>query len=81
MIYGMLCVSTVICQCCLLQVHGTAPDIAGQDKANPTALLLSAVMMLRHMKLHSHADDVERAVLATIRDGNVRISQNLALVI
>ena len=64
----------VICQCCLLQVHGTAPDIAGQDKANPTALLLSAVMMLRHMKLHSHADDVERAVLATIRDGNVRMS-------
>lgn len=51
-------------------VHGTAPDIAGQDKANPTALLLSAVMMLRHMKLNSHADDVERAVLATIRDGN-----------
>jgi isocitrate dehydrogenase (NAD+) len=29
------------------QVHGTAPDIAGLDKANPTALLLSAVMMLR----------------------------------
>ena len=28
-------------------VHGTAPDIAGEDKANPTALLLSAVMMLR----------------------------------
>merc|ERR1712038_1179643 len=30
-------------------VHGTAPDIAGQDKANPTALLLSSVMMLHHM--------------------------------
>jgi isocitrate/isopropylmalate dehydrogenase len=30
-------------------VHGTAPDIAGKDKANPTALLLSAVMMLRHL--------------------------------
>src|SRR4051794_6576843 len=29
-------------------VHGTAPDIAGQDKANPTALLLSGIMMLRH---------------------------------
>ena len=30
-------------------VHGTAPDIAGKNKANPTALLLSAVMMLRHL--------------------------------
>ncbi|KAK2567983.1 Isocitrate dehydrogenase [NAD] subunit alpha [Acropora cervicornis] len=43
-------------------VHGTAPDIAGLDKANPTALLLSAVMMLRHMQLQSHADLVEKAV-------------------
>ena len=30
-------------------VHGTAPDIAGQDKANPTAILMSGVMMLRHL--------------------------------
>ena len=52
-------------------MHGTAPDIAGQDKANPTALLLSAVMMLRHMELHSHADMVEKAVLATIKEGMV----------
>ncbi|CAH3193566.1 unnamed protein product, partial [Porites evermanni] len=52
-------------------VHGTAPDIAGQDKANPTALLLSAVMMLRHMELHSHADSVEGAVLETIKEGQV----------
>ncbi|KAJ9057430.1 NAD-dependent isocitrate dehydrogenase [Entomophthora muscae] len=47
-------------------VHGTAPDIAGQDKANPTALLLSSVMMLRHMHLTTHADKVESAVLKTI---------------
>ncbi|KAJ7376590.1 Isocitrate dehydrogenase [NAD] subunit alpha, mitochondrial [Desmophyllum pertusum] len=52
-------------------VHGTAPDIAGQDKANPTALLLSAVMMLRHMELQSHAKDVETAVLETIKEGKV----------
>ena len=58
---------------CCFQVHGTAPDIAGQDKANPTALLLSAVMMLRHMELHSHADSVEEAVLETIKEGQVRI--------
>lgn len=56
---------------CFLQVHGTAPDIAGQDKANPTALLLSAVMMLRHMELQSHARDVETAVLETIKEGKV----------
>eukprot|EP00004_Rigifila_ramosa_P013998 TRINITY_DN3144_c0_g1_i1.p1 TRINITY_DN3144_c0_g1~~TRINITY_DN3144_c0_g1_i1.p1 ORF type:complete len:345 (+),score=84.61 TRINITY_DN3144_c0_g1_i1:103-1137(+) len=49
-------------------VHGTAPDIAGQDKANPTALLLSAVMMLRHMRLQSHADLIENAVLTVIRE-------------
>ncbi|XP_048584116.1 probable isocitrate dehydrogenase [NAD] subunit alpha, mitochondrial, partial [Nematostella vectensis] len=52
-------------------VHGTAPDIASQDKANPTALLLSAVMMLRHMKLNSHADAVEKAVLKTISEGKM----------
>jgi len=52
-------------------VHGTAPDIAGQDKANPTALLLSSVMMLRHMGLNTHANQVEGAVLKTIREGKV----------
>ncbi|KAI0241683.1 NAD-dependent isocitrate dehydrogenase [Massospora cicadina] len=50
-------------------VHGTAPDIAGQDKANPTALLLSSVMMLRHMQLSNHADKIESAVLKTIAQG------------
>ncbi|RKP05680.1 hypothetical protein THASP1DRAFT_30425 [Thamnocephalis sphaerospora] len=52
-------------------VHGTAPDIAGQDKANPTALLLSSVMMLRHMGLEDKALSVERAVLTTIAEGAV----------
>ncbi|KAI9225446.1 MAG: isocitrate dehydrogenase, NAD-dependent [Piptocephalis tieghemiana] len=52
-------------------VHGTAPDIAGQDKANPTALLLSSVMMLRHMNLDSHAQSIESAVLKTISEGQV----------
>ncbi|CAH8630966.1 unnamed protein product [Heterobilharzia americana] len=49
-------------------VHGTAPDIAGQDLANPTALLFSAIMMLRYMGLNSHADLIQSAVLATIRE-------------
>jgi len=50
-------------------VHGTAPDIAGQDKANPTALLLSAVMMLRYMELTQHAAKIEKACFDTIKEG------------
>ncbi|XP_006870954.1 PREDICTED: isocitrate dehydrogenase [NAD] subunit alpha, mitochondrial isoform X2 [Chrysochloris asiatica] len=50
-------------------VHGTAPDIAGKDMANPTALLLSAVMMLRHMGLFDQAAKIETACFATIKDG------------
>lgn len=43
-------------------VHGSAPDIAGQGKANPTALLLSSIMMLKHMGLYNRAGMIERAV-------------------
>jgi isocitrate dehydrogenase (NAD+) len=50
-------------------VHGTAPDIAGKDIANPTALLLSAILMLRHLELFPVADRVEAALLKTIADG------------
>ncbi|MGE5414134.1 MAG: isocitrate dehydrogenase (NAD(+)) [Syntrophomonadaceae bacterium] len=50
-------------------VHGTAPDIAGQNKANPTALLMSAVLMLRHLDLPAHADRVEKALLDAFRAG------------
>ncbi len=50
-------------------VHGTAPDIAGRNLANPTALLLSAILMLRYLDLPGHADRVERALLATFRAG------------
>uniref|UniRef100_A0A915EAM1 Isocitrate dehydrogenase [NAD] subunit, mitochondrial n=1 Tax=Ditylenchus dipsaci TaxID=166011 RepID=A0A915EAM1_9BILA len=51
-------------------VHGTAPDIAGQDKANPTALLLSSVMMLRYMGLESYANKIERACFDAIAHGD-----------
>ncbi|KAN0061045.1 NAD-dependent isocitrate dehydrogenase [Thecaphora frezii] len=51
-------------------VHGSAPDIAGQDKANPTALLLSSIMMLRHMSLFDKADQIESAVFKTIAAGD-----------
>ncbi|XP_054159399.1 probable isocitrate dehydrogenase [NAD] subunit alpha, mitochondrial [Oppia nitens] len=48
-------------------VHGTAPDIAGQDKANPTALLLSAIMMLRYLNLNPYADSIENACYSVIK--------------
>ncbi|CAF3408094.1 unnamed protein product [Rotaria sp. Silwood1] len=58
-------------------VHGTAPDIAGQDKANPTALLLSAVMMLRHLHMFDKAELIEKACFDTIKEGKVRHKKNL----
>ncbi len=53
-------------------VHGTAPDIAGKGLANPTALLMSAVMMLDWLKLESHARRIERAVLQVHATGSAR---------
>ncbi|CAH2273214.1 isocitrate dehydrogenase [NAD] subunit alpha, mitochondrial [Pelobates cultripes] len=53
-------------------VHGTAPDIAGKDLANPTALLLSAVMMLRHMGLQEYGRKIEAACFETIKSGQAR---------
>ncbi len=50
-------------------VHGTAPDIAGKNIANPTALLLSGCMMLRHLELGYHAALIENALLATLEEG------------
>lgn len=52
--------------CALFEsVHGSAPDIAGQGIANPTAMILSAVMMLDHLGLHSIAKRVRNALRAT----------------
>jgi isocitrate dehydrogenase (NAD+) len=51
-------------------VHGSAPDIAGKHLANPTALMLSAVLMLRHIGQEAAADRMERAIQETYRDGN-----------
>jgi isocitrate dehydrogenase (NAD+) len=50
-------------------VHGSAPDIAGKDLANPTALLMSAILMLRHLEMAPIADRVEGALLETLRAG------------
>ena len=53
-------------------VHGTAPDIAGKNIANPTALLMSACLMLAHMGEHDASVRLRRALEATIEDGTVR---------
>lgn len=50
-------------------VHGSAPDIKGQNKANPTALLLSAVEMLRYIEEYSYADKIEKALFKTLTQG------------
>jgi isocitrate dehydrogenase len=50
-------------------VHGTAPDIAGRGIANPCSLLISGLMMLRHLGLISFADQIENALLVTLEKG------------
>ena len=59
-------------------VHGSAPDIAGKNKANPTALVLSAAMMLRHIGEGKAANGVEQAVLVTLESG-VRTSDMMGV--
>jgi len=50
-------------KCALFEaVHGSAPDIAGRKQANPTALMLSSVLMLRHLGQDTAANRVERAI-------------------
>ena len=55
--------------CVFEAVHGTAPTIAGENLANPTALLLSACMMLRHLGLVDEAARIEIAIEHTIAEG------------
>ncbi len=53
-------------------VHGSAPDIAGQGIANPTAILMSGILMLRHLHEMDAADRVEKAMMDVFAEGNVR---------
>lgn len=53
-------------------VHGTAPDIAGKGIANPTALLLSAAMMLDHLGERDAAERLRGAIARTLAEGKVR---------
>ena len=55
--------------CIFEAVHGTAPDIAGKNIANPTALLLSGITMLRHLGYMQNAAEIENALLYTLEQG------------
>ena len=50
-------------------VHGSAPDIKGQNKANPTALLLSAIEMLKYIGENTYAEKIENALFKTFKKG------------
>jgi len=50
-------------------VHGTAPDIAGKNIANPTALLLSSTMMLKHLNEPAAAENIENALFSVLKEG------------
>jgi isocitrate dehydrogenase len=50
-------------------VHGSAPKYAGKDVINPTAVILSAVMMLRYLQMFEQAEAIEHAVLVTLESG------------
>ncbi|MFN2594759.1 MAG: isocitrate/isopropylmalate dehydrogenase family protein [Actinomycetota bacterium] len=52
--------------------HGSAPDIAGKGIANPIAMMLSAVLMLRHLGLHAKATALESAIAQTLNKGAIR---------
>jgi len=50
-------------------VHGTAPDIAGKGLANPTALLMSSILMLNHLGEPSAAERIEKALIKVYKEG------------
>lgn len=53
-------------------VHGSAPDIAGQNKANPLALLQSAILMLEHIEERGAAKRVKEAMFRVLEEGSIR---------
>ena len=55
-------------------VHGSAPDIAGEGKANPIAMMLSAIMMLRYIGENEQADRFESAILKVLNEGKTLTS-------
>src|SRR5580692_8382315 len=59
-------------------VHGSAPDIAGKSKADPTAAVLSAAMLLEHIGLDKAAQRVEQAVAADLATRDIRVPRSTA---
>jgi isocitrate dehydrogenase (NAD+) len=52
-------------------IHGDAPELAGKNRANPMTLLVSALLMLRHLGLGPHADAITAATGAVLREGRL----------
>lgn len=67
---GLVPGANIGADCSLFEaVHGSAPDIAGKGLANPTALMLSGILMLRHINQNDVADRAERAIHKVYRQG------------
>ncbi|HET9178176.1 MAG TPA: isocitrate dehydrogenase (NAD(+)) [Terriglobia bacterium] len=67
---GLVPGANIGAECSLFEaVHGSAPDIAGKGLANPTAMMLSAILMLRHINQTEVADRAERAIHKVYREG------------
>lgn len=67
---GLVPGANIGADCSLFEaVHGSAPDIAGKGLANPTAMMLSAILMLRHLGDTEVADRAERAIHKVYREG------------
>jgi isocitrate dehydrogenase (NAD+) len=67
---GLVPGANIGAECAIFEaVHGSAPDIAGQDKANPTALLQSAVLMLHHINEREAAEKVQAAIEKVYAEG------------
>jgi isocitrate dehydrogenase (NAD+) len=65
-------------QCAIFEaVHGSAPDIAGQDKANPTALLQSAILMLYHLKMPEMAEKIQNALERVYRKKREKLTKDV----
>jgi isocitrate dehydrogenase len=67
---GMVGSANIGPDCAMFEaIHGSAPDIAGQNIANPSALINAAVMMLRHIGQNEPAESIQNAWLKTLEDG------------
>lgn len=68
---GLVPGANIGAECSLFEaVHGSAPDIAGKNLANPTAMMLSSILMLRHLEQDEVANRVEAAIHKVYREGN-----------